>query len=426
MMVPKKSLLLVGAALTLFSATAGAQSAKVQRGLNKAPRSAQIDLASGTITKGAAVSNRFGTTTQDFNNGDSAAITVDTGSGFCEWYTVGVKGYNGNQSDLMANVRFVYCSSAGDVYSGGPGGTTKLGFYEEYALGGVAGTTVAAFTLTGLPANTASACFIPWLASTSGCWAIVLTFGTQICFADGPIAYSWKFVDMDTCGPWAHTFPVFSCVTSCSTNPLGGPGTYPAGAAPVDGQGMTDFVDQYCPPGTLLATFTFNSVPGTTPMFTGQNMRIRECTDLVATIATYNSLTPPNTDLFTATKAVLGSTWTCTVTRTPVGPGGFFSLRINNAKAAVLPNGTKCSTIPTSLGGSATATGRNMLGGLNQAYFPVAGGFAGGATAVFSTPIPCNPALIGFYWTGQAMVSNVSGTIRRCTSAVEGTVGSIF
>jgi hypothetical protein len=322
MMVPKKSLLLAGAALTLFSASASAQSAKVQRGLNKAPRSAQLDLASGTITKGAAVSNRFGTTTQDFNNGDSLAITVDTGSGFCEWFTVGVKGYNGNQSDLMANIRFVYCSSAGDTFSGGPGGTTKLGFYEGYALaaglpapGGANGTTVVAFTLTGLPANTASACFIPCLASTSGCWAIVLTFGTQICFADGPIAYSWKFIDMDSCGPWAHTFPVFSCVTSCSTNPLGGSGTYPAGAAPVDGQGMTDFVDQYCPPATLLATFTFNSVPGTTPMFTGQNMRIRECTDLTATVLGFNSTTPPNTDLFTSTPAVLGGTWMATTTR---------------------------------------------------------------------------------------------------------------
>jgi hypothetical protein len=412
MMVPKKSLLLAGAALTLFSATAGAQSAKVQRGLNKAPRSAQLDLASGTITKGAAVSNRFGTTTQDFNNGDSLAITVDTGSGFCEWYTVGVKGYNGNQSDLMANIRFVYCSSAGDVFSGGPGGTTKLGFYEGYALGGVPGTTVAAFTLTGLPANTASACFIPWLASTSGCWVIVLTFGTQICFADGPIAYSWKFVDMDTCGPWAHTFPVFSCVTSCSTNPLVGP--YPGGAAAVDGQGMTDFVDQYCPPGTLLSTFTFNSVPGTTPMFTGQNMRIRECTDLTGTVASYNSTTPPNTDLFSTTPAVLGSTWTATTTRVG-GTGGIYNIRINDTKSP-LANGTKCSTISLP-----SATGRNLLAGASLATFS---GSIVGTVGVRSESIPCDPSLIGFHWAGQSLVA-AGLTLRRCTSAVEGTVGSL-
>jgi hypothetical protein len=417
MMVPKKSLLLVGAALTLFSATAGAQSAKVQRGLNKAPRSAQLDLASGTITKGAAVSNRFGTTTQDFNNGDSLAITVDTGSGFCEWYTVGVKGYNGNQSDLMANVRFVYCSSAGDVYSGGPGGTTKLGFYEGYSLSGGGGTTVIAFTLTGLPANTASACFIPWLASTSGCWALTLTFGTQICFADGPIAYSWKFVDMDTCGPWAHTFPVFSCVTSCSTNPLGGPGSFPGGAAPTDGQGMTDFVDQYCPPATLLATFTFNSVPGTTPMFTGQNMRIRECTDLTGTITSFNSTTPPNTDLFSSTPAVMGSTWTATTTRVG-GTGGVYNIRINDAKSTLV-NGTKCSTIVPP--GPTGITGRNMLAGNNLANFS---GAIVGTVGVRSESIPCDPTLIGFQWHAQSLVA--SGlNIRRCTSAVSGTVGSL-
>jgi hypothetical protein len=420
-MVPKKSLLLAGAALTLFSASASAQSAKVQRGLNKAPRSAQLDLASGTITKGAAVSNRFGTTTQDFNNGDSLAITVDTGSGFCEWFTVGVKGYNGNQSDLMANIRFVYCSSAGDTFSGGPGGTTKLGFYEGYALaaglpapGGANGTTVVAFTLTGLPANTASACFIPWLASTSGCWAIVLTFGTQICFADGPIAYSWKFIDMDSCGPWAHTFPVFSCVTSCSTNPLGGSGTYPAGAAPVDGQGMTDFVDQYCPPATLLATFTFNSVPGTTPMFTGQNMRIRECTDLTATVLGFNSTTPPNTDLFTSTPAVLGGTWTATTTRIG-GVNGVYNIRINDAKST-LANGTKCTTISLP-----SATGRNMLAGNSLATFS---GAIVGVTGVTSQSIPCDPTLIGFRWFGQSLVAQ-GLTLRRCTSAVEGTVGSL-
>jgi len=422
MMVPKKSLLLAGAALTLFSATAGAQSAKVQRGLNKAPRSAQLDLASGTITKGAAVSNRFGTTTQDFNNGDSLAITVDTGSGFCEWYTVGVKGYNGNQSDLMANIRFVYCSSAGDTFSGGPGGTTKLGFYEGHALGGplpTAGQTVAAFTLTGLPANTASACFLPWIASTSGCWAIVLTFGTQICFADGPIAYSWKFVDMDSCGPWAHTFPAFSCVTSCSTNPLVGP--YPGGAAAPDGQGMTDFVDQYCPPGTLLATFTFNSVPGTTPMFTGQNMRIRECTDLVGTVASYNG-TPPNTDLFSSTPANIGATWTATTTRVG-GTGGLWRARVQ------VPGGksnVKCSTV---FGAPATATGRNLITGNSLTWTnipPAAPGLISGTTGVYSQLIPCDPALIGKYWTAQSAVifGGAAGT-RRCTTAVEGTVGSL-
>jgi hypothetical protein len=329
----------------------------------------------------------------------------------------------------MANIRFIYCSSAGDTFSGGPGGTAKLGFYENYALAGglpapagTNGTTVVAFTLTGLPANTASACFIPWLASTSGCWALTLTFGTQICFADGAIAYSWKFVDMDTCGPWAHTFPAFSCVTSCSTNPIGGPGTYPAGAAPVDGQGMTDFVDQYCPPATLLATFTFNTAPGLTPMFTGQNMRIRECTDLVATVASYNATAPANTDLFTSTPAIIGATWTATTTRVG-GVGGLWRARIQvpGGKANV-----KCSTV---FPAPAVATGRNLITGNPLTWTmlpPAAPGTITGATGVYSQFIPCDPALIGKYWTGQSAIifGGAAGT-RRCTSAVEGTVGSL-
>lgn len=421
MMVPKKSLLLAGAALALFGATVSAQSGKVHKGYNKATRSAQIDLASGTITRGPAVNNRGATTVQDFNNGDSAAIAIDTGGGFCEWYTVGVKGYNNNQSDLMANIRFVYCSSAADVFSGGSGGTTKLGFYENYALGtglpapaGTNGNTVVAFTLTGLPANTAAACFIPWLASTSGCWAVVLTFGTQICFADGPIAYSWKFVDLDSCGPWSHTMPVFSCVTSCSTNPLGG--GYPAGAAAPDGQGMTDFVDQYCPPGVLLSTFTFNSVPGTTPMFTGQNMRIRECSDIAATVNPYNSTTPPNTDQFSATKAILGATWTATTTRVG-GTNGLYNIRIKTGPGARLAgNGVKCTTISLP-----SATGRNMIASPPDATFA---GAIVGTTGVTSQSIPCDPSLLGVYWAGQSLVAQ-GLTLRRCTSAVEGTVGTL-
>lgn len=418
MMVPKKSLLFAGAALALFGATVSAQSGKVHKGYNKATRSATIDLASGTITRGPAVNNRGATTVQDFNNGDTAALAIDTGGGFCEWYSVGTKGYNNNQSDLMANIRFVYCSSAGDVFSGGSGGTTKLGFYEGYALGGPLPTpaqTVAAFTLTGLPANTSSACFIPWLASTSGCWAIVLTFGTQVCFADGPIAYSWKFVDMDTCGPWSHTMPAFSCVTSCSTNPL--VGAYPAGAAAPDGQGMTDFVDQYCPPGVLLSTFTFNSVPGTTPMFTGQNMRIRECSDITGTVAGYNSTTPPNTDLFSSTAAVLGSTWTATTTRVG-GTGGFYNIRIKTGVGARLSgNGVKCTTVSLP-----TATGRNMVASPPDATFGP--GAIVGTVGVFSSLIPCDPSLLGVYWAGQSLVG-AGATLRRCTSAVEGTVGSL-
>lgn len=416
MMVPKKSLLLAGVALALFGATAGAQSGKIYKSPNKTMKSAQLNMATGTITRGAAVQNRVGTTVQDFNNGPGFGIGIDTGAGFCEWYTVGIKGFANNQSDLMAQIRFSYCSSAADPASGGPGGTAKLGFYTNYALGGPLpspANTVAAFTLAGLPANTASACFFTFLNSATGCVTLLLTFGTQICFPDGPIAYSWKFVDADSCGPFAHTMPFLACVTSCSTNPNGGPGTYPAGAHALDAQGMTDFLDQYCPPGTLLATFTFNTAPGVSPMFTSINMRIRECADVTATITAYNSTTPPNTDQFSSTKAILGATWTATTTRVG-GTNGVFNIRVNDTRLG--GNGVKCSTVSL-----ASATGRNMLGGANLANFS---GSIVGTTGVFSATIPCDPTLLGFHWAAQSLVAQ-GLALRRCTSAVEGTVGSL-
>jgi hypothetical protein len=414
-MVPKKSLLLAGAALALFGATTSAQS-KMIKNLNKPLRSAYLDLASGTITRGAIANNRGATTVQDFANGDARGIGVDTGNGACEWFARGVKGYNNVQSDLMANIRIVYCSDALDVLSGGEGGTTKLGFYENHTLGGgepqPERTQVVAFTVTGLPANTSTACFLPWAAGTTGCWVITLGFGTQICFADGPIGYSWKFVDIDPCGPWSHTFPFLACVTSCSTNPLPAGGNWPANAFPPDGQGMTDFVDQYCPPGFLLSTFSFATLAGVNPMLTSINMRIRECSDFTATVNTFNATLTPNTDQLSATTAVLGSTWTATTTRVG-GVNGFWSLRINDAKGT--PNGVKCSTISLP-----SATGRNLLGGNNLVTFS---GSIVGTTGATSQAIPCDPTLVGFYWTGQSLVA--AGTaLRRCTWAVEGTVGT--
>jgi len=430
MMVPKKSLLLAGVALALFGAAASAQSGKILKNPNKSLKSYSLNMATGTITRGAAVNNRVGNTVQDFNNGGGRGLGVDTGAGFCEWFCVAQKGTGanqpGNQSDLMAQIRFAYCSSALDPTSGGPGGTVKLGFYNNYALGvgsypaapsvpaGTNGTTAAVFTVTGLPANTADACFFTFLNSGTGCITVMLTFGTQICFPDGNIAYSWKFTDSDPCNIFGSTMPFLSCVMSCSTNALGAGVPWPAGAKPIDGQGMTDFLDQYCPPGNLLKTFSFNTNTVTIrPMLTSINMRVRECADVAATLVAFNSTTPPNTDLFSSTKAILASTWTATTTRVG-GTGGFWFMRVNDARSATA-NGTKCSLVSLP-----SATGRNMLAGSSLATFS---GSLVGSIGVFSATIPCSPALLGFHWAAQSLVA--SGlTLRRCTSAVEGTVGT--
>jgi hypothetical protein len=143
MMVPKKSLMLAGAALALFGAASSAQSqsGKIFTRVNKPLKSATLDLATGTITRGPAVNNRAATTVVDFFNTDLGGfVGVDTGNGFCEWFDAGGKGSlvgdgtanvdSGNLSDLMNSIVFAYCSAKTDPASGGPGGSTKLGFYE--------------------------------------------------------------------------------------------------------------------------------------------------------------------------------------------------------------------------------------------------------------------------------------------------------
>src|SRR5262245_2810418 len=235
-------------------------------------RHAQLDMATGVITRGPSVRPRAAATVADFDNNDLGGfIGLDTGNGFCEWFDAGVKGFQGNQSDLMSSIVFAYCSSELDPSSGGPGGSTKLGFYEGYVLGGGAPTTaVAVFTLTGLPASTGSCTFG---GPNFRCYFLEVRFASLVAFADGPIGYSWKFFGTITCGfaPLASTFPFMSCVASCS-------GTL----GQVDGQGMADFIDEYCPPGTLRSTFSFGTASGT---FTSISLEIREAADLAATSA---------------------------------------------------------------------------------------------------------------------------------------------
>ena len=138
----------------------GSQTTVEKRDLrySKPLKTASIDLATGTVTRRAPLGTRAATTVSDFPNLDLGGfIAADTGARACEWFEAGTKGVNGNASDLMNDFVFAYCSAALAVESGGPGGTTTLGFYEGYlAGGGTPTTTVAIFSLSGLPANTSA------------------------------------------------------------------------------------------------------------------------------------------------------------------------------------------------------------------------------------------------------------------------------
>jgi hypothetical protein len=432
MMVPKKSLILAGAALALFGATSSAQSqsGKVFARYNKPLKSATLDLATGTITHGPAVNNRVGTTVVDFANNDLGGfVGVDTGGGFCEWFDAGVKGTGAgatagvnNNSDMMNSIVFAYCSAALTVGSGGPGGSAKLGFYEGYTVfGGAATTGVAAFTLTGLPANSASSSFFGGFS----CIFIRVLFGNLICFADGPIGYSWKFLDngTGTINPFgatvAATWPFLSCVRSCSGAIL-----------QVDAQGMTDAIDEFCPPGYLRATFTFGTTSGS---FTSMSMHIEEVVDKTGSVTGYNSTTFPNRDILTSSPANVGAVYTANVTlHLGRSKAGSWILYFGTQKVAP-PSGVPIAQVQGGLNFGSQKNGRMLLCGINTAGFSCTGTHTGVSGS--TTPPACNGALpkrIGLVcndWCGQAIVlggvaAGDGGGNARLTSAINGTVGT--
>jgi len=303
-MVPRRSLYLATAALVLSSAVSYAQtqSGKVFARYNRPLRSVTLDLATGTVTGHPVVHDRAATTVVDFRNMDLSGFTgVDSGNGFCEWFDAGVKGDVNNASDLMSSFVFSYCSSKLTPASGGPGGSVRLGFYEGYQSGGSPSTAVAAFTLAGLPGNTASSSFFGGFR----CFFMRVEVNDLVCFADGPIGYSWRFLDSgtNTINPLgsvvAGTWPFLSCVASCS------------GTGPADGQGMVNSMDAYCPPGTLRSMFSFGTSAGT---YASMSMNIEEVTTKVGTVGKYNSASFPNPDELCADVANVGRPWTASMT----------------------------------------------------------------------------------------------------------------
>jgi hypothetical protein len=397
MMVPK-SLALAGV-LALFAASTSAQSqsGKVFARYNKPLKSATLDLATGTITHGAVVSNRAPTTTVDFANIDLGGfVGVDSGLGFCDWFDAGVKGYSGNASDLMNSIVFAYCSAKLTPGSGGPGGSVVMGFYEGYALGGgTPTTTVALFTLTGLPGNTASSSFFGGFR----CFFIRVFFDPMICFADGPIGYSWNFVDngTSTINPLgsvlAGTWPFLSCVVSCSGI-----------TGQVDGQGMTDFIDEYCPKGVLRSTFSFGTTSGS---FTSMSMAIEEATDKVGTVLSMNSATFPNPDTASCDVATVGQPWSASMTLgLQRAKSSQWIMFFGTVKVAP-PNGVPIASVQGGLNFGTAKNGRMLLCAINTGGNSVTGIHTGVSGSTSSSPaavIPKRLALVCNDWCSQAVV----------------------
>jgi hypothetical protein len=389
-----------------------------------------LDLATGTVTRGPSPRSRTATTIVDFDNLDLGGfIGVDTGGGFCEWFEAGVKGTGmgatfgvNNNSDLMNSIVFAYCSAKASVGSGGPGGSTKLGFYEGYVqFGGTPTTTVAAFTLTGLPANSTSSSFFGGF----NCYFVRVFFPTLICFADGPIGYSWKFLDngTGTINPigavLAGTWPFLACVMSCSA---ACPSVVP------DGQGMLNGIDRYCPPGNLLPFFCFGTTSGS---FESISMRIEEVVDQPATVTGLNSATQPNPDILSGVAPVVGQPWSASLTlgisRTK---GGTWICYFGNASVNP-PNGIPIPQFTSGLNFGPNKAGRMLLCNITGTGFNCVGSHTGVFGSVSSTncgggSLPKTIGLVCNSWCAQAVVlGQVAGAGNaRLSSALQGIVGT--
>ena len=416
------------AVVSLWWASADAQEhrTKVFRRVSGPTREVHLDLATGVYTRGPKVRNRGAGTIADFQNLDAfdgsgfGWLSVDTGGGACRWFCSAAKGkaahQSQNQSDLMSDIIFYYCSSALDARSGGAGGSVTLGFYEGYTVFGGAPTTAAAIVaLTEMPATTSWCCF----GSCAGCYGIRVTFPTLVPFADNQfIGYSWQFDDVGSDGIIGATYPFISCVVSCSglditTKGTGGGVGGNSLALGEDGQGMLDVIDQFCTAPLVSASFNFGTV---TPPFApttraSVNMQIQEAVDLAATHVDYNATVTPNSDLLSATDPILGSVWTATLSRIPVTPAGVLTLSLRRNRVP-FPNG-----IP----GGAPPFGRVLIAGTLLATVVAA---HDGSTSVLAQPVPLELAFCGLHFAAQARSTGGGLANVRLSSAVEGTIGT--
>jgi len=272
----KESALWVGGAFLALTVISAAQETKrpLFRRVDKPLKTVSLDLQTGTIVRGpVGRSKSFPGSSQTcvslFNNDFSQFVGVDTGltgGGPCEWIDTADKGFgrSGGKSGYLTGFTWAYCSAALDPQSGGPGGSTVIGFRSDYTEGTVAnangptGVLQGSFALSGLPANTNCSSF--W--GGFSCYLVKASFGNlPLCLPDGPIGWSWRFTDLGTDGTLAKTFPFLSCVQSCS-----GVGK--------DQMGMTEGMDKYCPAGgAITQSFSFST---TIPYFTSISIELEE------------------------------------------------------------------------------------------------------------------------------------------------------
>jgi hypothetical protein len=427
MMVPKKSLILAGAALAVLGASASAQSIKTNKQYRRAggAREATLDLSTGTYTRGPAVNNRGGVTIADFTNIDAfdgagfGWLVLETGGGVCRWFSAGAKGTGPNQtsnaSDMMSDFVFFYCTSAADVNSGGLGGSVTIGFYEGYTVtGGAPTTTVVTVGISQMPGNTVDG--DPTVISGAGCFGLRVTFDPMITtFQDQTfIGYSWQFDDLGSVSGLAKTFPFLSCVVSCSGLNILTKGTAGGVGGPLglgeDGQGMIDVIDQFCTNPVRAASFSFGTTATQWAPTTrvSVNMRINEAADLATTNVNYNATLTPNGDTLSASKATLGQTWTVTLTRSPVTVAGVF---IVNVKKGRFPGNGGNPTPPVQ--------GRVLIAGVPLTGLPSTP--HNGTTGTVAQSVPLTFAFCGLHLAAQAR--STGGGI-KLSSGVEGTVGT--
>lgn len=376
--------------LVSFAAAQGGSGATVQS-TPLVPRAAHLDLATGTVTRGAPPIDRAGTLVSEYGGLTTSGFIANApGNSATEFISAGVKGHAGNASDLVQRMLFGYWTVKQDPSLGGPGGSVRLGFYEGYTQGGATPTTtVAVFTLTGLPGNTASSTFPVNLAA----YFLTLDLATPMSFADGPIGYSWRFIDSDLSGVNGGTGPYLACVGSCSGS-VAGP----------DAFGQIGPHDIYSPPGTLVAPF---------PTPVTQSMMLLEIRDLTATAAPLVG-DGVNQDVLTATPAIIGQPWSLTLTipggAHHHGPGGPFVLRVRTSAI----NGP---TFNSPLGGRPTEA--LIAGPLLAQFVTTQNGITG---SVGPVPIPLSFAIVDTPWAAQATV--IGGGFGDLSLGVAGRVGT--
>ncbi len=137
-------------------------------------------------------------------------------------------------------------------------------------------------------------------------------------------------------------------------------------------------------------------------------MQIQEAGDLLATSLAYNATLTPNADTLAATPAILGQTWTVTLTRaTPSAAGGLLlTLRRNRTP---LPNGTAPM---------APLVGRVLIAGPLLAQLP---GSHNGTSGTITSAVPLDFAFCNLHIAAQC---RTSGGGFLLSSAVEGTIGT--